>query len=409
MRKPIKLSYRFTVLALSILIMTVAFGVQSTFGVFFKPMSGKFGWDRAATSGPFALYLVVYGIFCIIVGRLSDRIAVWKLVSAGTIVLGMGYLLMSTISSLWQLYLYYGVIVAVGLSTMYVPLVAIVARWFGKNRGLMSGVAISGIGFGIGLVPPLASHLIVSFHWRTAMVCLGSGVIVLILILAQFLRKIPQADTTPAEISVTKKVGSVAVKSYTLSEALRLPQFWMIFIAWALFGFFYQMPIVHIVPYATDLKMSAVEAATIMTTIGLVGIPGRIGLGYISDKLTNRVTAGISFTVIGLSFVGLALVHSVWMLYVFAVIFGLLFGIGVLLVPVVAEYFGFKELGLITGIVIFASSLGGAISPPLAGFIYDKLGNYTLAFVICAVAGITGGLTVWLLKPTSTNQTSVRY
>jgi MFS family permease len=396
-KKP-RFFYGYVIVAVCFLVMTLGFGAQNTFGVFFKPMAVEFGWSRAATSGPFALYMVVSGILSIISGRLSDRFGPKLVVSLGGAVLGAGYILMSRTDNLWELYLYYGVLVAAGSSSMYVPMVAMIARWFTKNRGLMSGIGIAGIGFGIGVMPALASWLLEKFQWRTPLWIIGVSVGAAIILLAQLLRnRRPEPDTS--DKSSGKSAAAPAETGLAFNEAVKTRQFWMIFMAWICYGYFFQIGVVHLVPYATDLGMTAVAAAAVLSIIGIIGTAGRIGLGFIGDKFGNRRTLYISYALIGLSFLGLAVSHTVGMLYVFAVIFGALFGVGILLVPIIAEYFGFKGLGLISGLVVFSNSFGGAIGPPVAGGIFDASGSYTIAFISCAVIGVAAGVFIWLLKP----------
>ena len=378
--------------------MVVVYGAQASFGVFFKPMLNQFGWNRAETSGPFALYMVVSGVLSFVSGRLADRFGPRKVVAVGGLILGVGYLLTSQIQNLWQLYLCYGVLVAAGSSAMYVPPVAMLAKWFTKRRGLMSGVGISGIGFGIGVVPTAATQLIVSYDWRVALLVVGSVSLVLLLILAQLLRASPEAADATAN-KRQKDAAQNTLKGFSFREAVKSRPFWMIFIAWLFYGFFFQLGVVHIVPYATDLGMTAVAAATVLTVIGIVGIFGRVSLGLVGDKFGNKKTVFISFGVMAVGFLGLSLSGTIWMLYLFAVIFGALSGIGILVVPTLADYFGFKELGTISGAVVFANCLGGAISPPLAGAIFDSTGKYLAAFIICAVLGLGAAVIIRLLKP----------
>jgi OFA family oxalate/formate antiporter-like MFS transporter len=142
-----------------------------------------------------------------------------------------------------------------------------------------------------------------------------------------------------------------------------------------------------------------VKAAGILSIIGLVGTTGRIGLGLLSDKMGNRRTVYISFVVMGLAFLGLAFAPSISMLYFFAVVFGCLFGIGVLVVPMVTEYFGFKQLGVISGAFVFSNSMGGAIGPPVAGYIFDVTGKYQIDFIGCGIIGLAAGMIIFMLKP----------
>jgi MFS family permease len=398
-RKKSRFYYGYYILAACFLIMVVVYGSQISFGVFFKPMLTEFGWTRAETSGPFALCMIVSGVLTIVSGRLSDKFGAKIVVTIGGLIIGVGYLLMSTVSSLWQLYLYFGVLVAAGSSAMYVPVVSLIARWFVKGRGLMSGIGIAGIGFGIGVIPAAASQIIVTYSWRTALVVMGLGSVILLSLIAQLLK-----DRPAEQLAEKKPSGGVStlpepINGISLQEAFKTKKLWMMFIAWIFYGFFFQVGMVHIVPYATDLGLAVVVAASVLTTIGIVGGFGRIVLGLIGDRLGNRRTIYAGFLITGLAYAGLSLSHSVWMLYTFAAIFGALCGVGVLLIPTVAEYFGFKDLGAISGIIVFGNSLGGAISPPLAGAIFDLSGSYQIAFILCGVLAVAAGIIVWLLKP----------
>jgi MFS family permease len=173
----------------------------------------------------------------------------------------------------------------------------------------------------------------------------------------------------------------------------------MLIIAWIFYGLFYQVSIIHIVPYGTDLGMTAVAAATILMIIGLTGIPGRILTGFSGDRFGNQNTMLFCFALLALAFLGLVFSHSVWMLYVFAVIFGSFSGVGILVTAFTAERFGLKTLGAITGAVVSANSLGGAIGPTLAGSIFDTTGSYHIAFLVCGIMSVICCVLVWWLKP----------
>ncbi len=391
--------YGYVIVAACFLIMTIAYGAQNTFGVFLKPLSGEFYWSRAATSGSFALYMVVSGLLSIVSGKLSDRIGAWKIVAGGALCSGTGYLLMSTMHSLWQLYLYYGVLVAAGSSAMYVPMVAMIARWFTKNRGFMSGIGIAGIGFGIGIMPPIASALLLASDWRTTLLIIGGGVMVLICLLSLLLRHHdrPATNTFRSDPDQNDQINGSA--GINFRQAARTSRFWLFFAGWFFYGFFFQSAVVHIVPHASDLGLTAVRAAGILSIIGVIGTVGRVSLGFVGDKLGNRRTIYSSYTIMGLAFIGLAFISDLSMLFVFAVLFGFLFGVGVLLVPMVTEYFGFKQLGIISGAIVFSNSLGGAIGPPVAGAIFDLTGNYQADFLVCGIIALAAALMIFLIRP----------
>ncbi len=175
----------------------------------------------------------------------------------------------------------------------------------------------------------------------------------------------------------------------------------MIFGGWVLYGFIYQIGLVHIVPYATDLGLTAVVASTLLTVIGIIGIFSRIGQGIAGDRFGNRQTVLVSYILMGLGYAGLTVSQTTGMIYAFAVIYGSLYGAGILLIPLVAEYFGYKNLGMISGALIFSNSIGGALGPLLAGGIFDATGSYQWAFALCAAGGVAAGVIIWLVKPVS--------
>jgi MFS family permease len=385
--------------------MTLVSGAQASFGVFFKPMLNEFGWTRASTSIPFSLNLILSGLFSIIAGRISDKLGPRLVVTFGGIIMGAGYMLMSGITNLWGLYLTYGILVALGSSTMYVPLVSMVTRWFPEKRGLMVGIGVSGIGFGIGVVPAIASQLMVIFNWHISLLIVGSASLVMVAALAQFLKAQPapvlQDNPHPAKPNIP-----VRAVGLSFNAALKTGQFWMIFTSWLLYGFFYQIGAVHTIPYATDLGMSAIAAATLLTIIGLIGVFGRAGVGYIGDKFNNTATLAVSFILIAVAFFTIVLSGTIHMLYFYAVIYGLFSGAGVLLASINAEHFGLQSLGAITGAIIFGNSIGGALGPAVAGYIFDKTSSYHLAFILCGISAVAAGISIWLVKPSKKTQTT---
>ena len=379
-RKKSRIYHGYGILAACFLIMTLVAGAQASFGVFFKPMLNDFGWTRASTSLPFSLNLILSGLFSIIAGRISDRLGPKLVVTIGGIVMGIGYLLMSRIVNLWGLYLSFGILVALGSGAFYAPLVSLLTKSFPQRRGLMVGIGVSGIGFGIGVVPAIASQLMISTDWRTSLLIVGGASMILIVALAQLLKARPEPELSDKNI---KKETNLTLPSIGISfaEALKTQQFWMIFITWLLYGFFYQVGAVHIVPYATDRGMSALAAATLLTIIGLVGIAGRTFLGFTGDRFSNKTTLAVSFMLMAVAFLTISASNTIPMLYVYTVIYGFFSGVGILLASINVEYFGLQSLGAITGAILFGNNIGGALGPTLAGYIFDATDSYRLGLM----------------------------
>jgi MFS family permease len=390
--------YAYVVLAICFLNMLLVAGSQYCFGVLFKPMIVEFGWSRAATAGPFALSLIMSGVVSMAAGRLSDRLSPRFIVGFSSLIFGVGVILLSRITSLWQLYLIYGVVIGIGSGGMYTPLVTMLTRWFPSNRGLMAGIAISGIGFGIGVIPLFVSAMMESSSWRSAILIIGIIGLVLLTSSALFLKN-PSSVTEAGLTASSRDSLSPTQEDYTFGRALHLRKFWLFFIAWLCYGFFFQVGLVHIIPYATDLGMPATSAAMVLTVIGLIGTAARIGLGFSGDRFGHKSIIFIAFGALALAYLGLTVNNSIWMVYVFAIFYGCFSGVGVLLAPVVAEYFGSRILGSVVGTLVMVNFFGGAVSPPLAGAIYDMTNSYQMAFLICCLLCLIAFIMIILLKP----------
>ena len=394
--------YGFVVVAAALCIVIIAHGAQYTFGIFFKPILTEFDWTRAAASGAFSLYLVLWGLLSIFVGRLNDSFGPRIVMTVCGFFLGLGYLLMSQISVLWQLYLFYGVIIAIGMSGAWVPLISMVPRWFVKRRGLITGIVTSGSGIGTILLSLVASRLISVYGWRISYIVVGSGVLILLMLAAQFLRRDPQqvGHLPYGEDEAKGESLNSQAREFSLQEAIHTGQFWLVCAIFLCFGFNLYTIMVHIVPHAIELGISPIIAANIIVIIGGVNAAGRIIIGYSSDRIGVKPSLLISFILMGTALLWVMVAKEVWMLYLFAIIFGFGYGgLAALTSTVTAELFGLRSLGTIVGVVMFSFTLGGAIGPLLAGNIFDISGSYNLAFLLCTIISATGIILSSILKP----------
>jgi MFS family permease len=397
-----KFFYGYVVAAAALLIVIIAHGAQYTFGIFFTPLLNEFGWTSAATSGAFSLYLVLWGFMGIFMGRLNDRFGPRIVMTVCGFFLGLGYLLMSQIGTIWHLYLFYGVIIAIGMSGCWVPLISTVPRWFVKRRGMMTGIVTSGSGIGTILLSLVASRLIAEYGWSRSYIMVGAGVLVLLMLAAQFLRRDPrQVGQLPYG------GGGVEAESQDLSalglcfrEATKTRPFWVVCALFFCFGFILYTIMVHIVPHAIELGISPIIAASIIAVIGGVNAAGRIGMGSAGDRIGNKQCLIISFILMTVALLWVMAAREIWMFYLFAVIFGVGYGgLAALMSPVPAELFGLRSIGTIVGVVMCSFTIGGAIGPVLAGRIFDVTGSYNVAFLTCTAVGITGIILSVLLRP----------
>jgi len=394
--------YGYAIVLATFFILVVTWGTLYCFGVFFKPVLTEFGWTRAATSGAYSLCLLLSGFFSIIAGRLSDKVGPRIAVTACGLLMGSGYLLMSQISAIWQLYLFYGVLVGMGLGCAYIPLGSTIARWFVKRRGLMTGIAVSGIGVGTMIMPPLANWLISNYGWRTSYIVSGITVLVLVILIAQFVKRDPSRVGLVPYVENGVKPESLHFKGggFSLQRAIHTRQFWILCVIFLCFGFFLQSIIVHIVPHATDLAISPACAAYILAIIGGLSVAGRIVMGNAGDRIGNKIALTSCFSLMLVALLWLLAAEELWKFYLFATIFGFAYGgLVALLSPILAELFGLSSLGAILGVVTFSWSIGEAVGPALAGRLFDVTGSYELAFWACAALCIIAVILVLFLRP----------
>jgi len=394
--------YGYIVVMAAFLIMVAIFGLYYCFGIFFDPVLMEFGWARAMTSGAFSLSMVVYGLLNVAAGRLTDRFGPRVVVTIGGFLIGLGFLLMSQISVVWQLYLFYGVVIGAGMGGNFIALLSSVARWFVKRRGMMTGIVMAGIGIGTLIGPPVASWLISVYSWRVSYVILGSIVLVIAVLAAQFLRR------DPAQVGQVALGGSerekqrprLVMEGFSFREATYTSQFWITFVMLLCFGFCLYAVLVHIAPHAIELEISATNAASILAAIGVASILGKVLLGIAVDRIGGRLGFIICFTLASVALFWLVPATEIWKLYLFAAIFGFAYGgCGASEAPLVAELFGLRSHGLILGVINLGFTIGGSLGPLIAGYIFDITGSYQLAFLIGAIVGIVGFILAAVLRP----------
>jgi MFS family permease len=340
----------------------------------------------------------------IVMGGLTDRLGPRLVVTFCGFCFGLGYLLMSLVHSVWQLYLFYGIIVGTGMSGLWIPILSPIVRWFAGRRSLMTGIVISGLTVGQLIGPLVISRLIAAHGWRLACIFMGGVVMVMIVLLAQFLRRnpgraapLPGGPGEPAGREPKPGGGD-----FILGEAVRTRQFWLVAAIFFCVGFAAFSFAVHIVPNAIKLGISAVTAANILAINGGIGIIGNFVLGgIIGDRIGNWKAFLIGAVLMAAALFWLVPAREVWMLYMIALILGIgLGGVGTSESPLIAGLFGLSSHGLIYGVAGLTWTFGGAVGPVVVGYLCDVLGNYQLAFLLCAVVAVIGLGLLMTLRPT---------
>ena len=267
-----------------------------------------------------------------------------------------------------------------GIGLAYVPSVAAVQHWFTHHRVLAGGIAVSGIGAGNLLVPPLAAWWIELWGWRGAYL----GLMTLTLLAA-----VPAALLLGGRAATRAAAAGTALPGMTLGAAMRSRLFWLMYAVAFLIcvGFF--VPMVHLVPYAQDVGLSEAQGVSLVSLLGLGSLLGRFLMGSVAVRLGHARSLVAIGAGLGLLFLVWWGAQSYWRLAAFAVSFGTLYGGYVALSPAAsAELFGLNGLGSILGALYTAGGVGGLIGPPVAGLIIDRTGRYEPAIVTALVLGL---------------------
>ncbi len=235
MRNPITnkpLHYGWIVVAGSMTVLAISSLTGFSFGIFLKPVTSEFGWERGSFSLAVSITLLGSGLLSILTGRLSDKHGPRFLVTAGGLLVGTGFLLMSRITALWQVYLIFGFLIAVGTSTMVVPITSTIPRWFATRRGIAMGLTFSGVSIGTIIGPILTQSLISIQGWREGYMMLGVVSLLLAPLVAQVLRHSPeQVGVRPYGEDQSRRNEPTTETSYasvSLKQAMRTSRFWIL-------------------------------------------------------------------------------------------------------------------------------------------------------------------------------------
>jgi MFS family permease len=384
--------YGYIILILSFAISLIIFGIYFSIGIFLKPMLNEFGWTRTMVSGSVSVSWLVSGVLGIVMGGLNDRVGPRFVVLICGLSFGIGCLLMSQISTIWHIYLFYGILIGAGTS-LPIPLMSTLSRWFVKRRTIITGIYLLGSGIGGILVPPLASWLTLNYDWRLSYIIMGGLLILVILTTSHFLKRDPsQMHQLPdGNTIVIEKETRAAIMGISLKEAITTRQFWLIFTGFFCFSLAMNTINVHLVPHVTDLGIPAAVAATVLVILNAAGILGRIGLGSLGDKFGNKRLFMLTLFLLAISFAGFIFTRELLWLCLFVVLFGLAAGSGITQQsPLVAGIFGLRSHGLIFGFVCLGHTMGAAIGTTLAGYLFDQTGSYLSTFITCGAASVIG-------------------
>lgn len=379
------------------------------------------GWTKAQTQIVFSVGVAVFAVVMVVAGRMMPKTGPRKLTIYSAVALGLGYILagVSGAENYFTTLLFVGVLGGAGIGFGYVVPIAVGMRWYPDKKGLITGLAVAGFGFGATLWMTLAGklgaigggELIKNIGMSNTFIVLGV-IFLIIILLGSIWMKFPEADWKPSgwKPTETKKAATMSgTVDFTSGQMLKTFQFYMIVLTYA-FGAgagLMSIGLMKLWPMeamqASGIPKEVASAAATMAMaifFALFNGLGRILWGMISDKIGRKPSIAIMMATQG-AFV----ILFQWMagnqttLYLFAVLIGFNYGGLFSLFPTItADIFGNKNFGQNYGWVFLAYAIGGIIFPILGGKLGD-LGNFPLAFTICGILCFVAVITIYLVRP----------
>ena len=417
MKTPMRLPFFYGWVIVAVTFVTMAIGVnaRTSFSLFFPPIINEFGWERGVTAGAFSFGFLVSAVASPLIGRMMDRFGPRAVMEIGTGLMAAGLLLAPLTTQPWHLYLTIGALVGAGSVCLgYSGQSLFLPNWFNRRRGLAIGLAFAGVGIGSMTLLPWVQYMIEQTGWRTACTAMGILILVVLAPINLLVRKRPEdiglRPDGDAELMATsaKPVSNIvdpdwAATDWTLQRALRTARFW-----WISLGYFGGLYIwyavqVHQTKYLLDIGFSPSVAVWALGAVSLLGIPGQIYLGHLSDRVGREwiwAASCFGFAVCFAALIALAYMPSLILIYVMVFAQGALgYGLTSIMGAVVVEIFQGKHYGSIFGTIMLAALAGGAAGPWVTGLLHDRTGNYTIAFALgIAVSGLSA-LAIWLASP----------
>jgi MFS family permease len=407
--------YGWVIVAVVFVSMGIGVNARTAFSLLFPPILSEFRWDRAVTAGAFSFGFIVSAVMSPLLGRMMDRLGPRAVMELGVGLMAAGLLLAPLTTEAWHLYATLGVLVGGGSVCLgYSGQSLFLPNWFVRRRGLATGIAFAGVGIGSIVLLPLVQVVIDSAGWRTA--CWSMGLLVLIVLapINLLLRKRPEdmglrsdGDAEPGASAAAQPSNVVdpawAAVDWTLRRAMRTARFWWIALGYFCGLYAWYAVQVHQTKYLIEIGFSPTIAAWALGLVSLVGIPGQIALGHVSDRIGREWvwTAGaLGFAVCFLVLLLLQAFPSTALLYVMVATQGALgYGLTSVLAAIVVEIFQGKQFGAIFGTVMLAALAGGALGPWATGALFDIYGNYTVAFWIGVVVSLVSIAAIWRAAP----------
>jgi sugar phosphate permease len=386
-----KLYYGWIVVLITFLALLISSGVRTAPSVIIKPLEADFGWDRASISFAFAISLFAFGFGAPIGGSLVDRLGPRRVMLTGLGLTVVGLLPLLSMSELWQLHLFWGLLVGVGTGMVTNVLGATVAlRWFNQYRGVVVGIFGAASAAGQLLFVPALIALVTAAGWQTGIGVVAVVVGITVVPVLIFMRNRPEDMNLKPLGEPTLVTAKVDARKTTLREAVRTRDFWLLAGSFFVCGYTTNGLIgTHLLPHSLEHGFVEGDISWALAVMGLMNIFGTMASGWLSDRYDNRKLLAAYYGFRALSLAMLPFIIEMRGMLIFAVIYGLDW---VATVPptvnLTAKRFGRASLGTLYGWIFCSHMIGAGLATYAGGLFRDMLGDYTVIFISAAVLGV---------------------
>ena len=378
-------------------------------GTILVALERQFGWSRTALSGAFSLARVEGAILGPVEGFLVDRVGTRKMVFIGYILMGLGFLWLGQVETLWAFYASFMLITLGSGLGGWLAIIAMVNNWFTRQRTFAMASAMSGIHFG-GLLVPLLALGIEAFEFSGAATIIGVFLLIVVGPAAKAIRNHPEDMGLQPDGDSDNSSESVLTEDdepdFTAAQALRTPAFWILTVMQVASSVAIVTLALHLVPKLTDMGMTLSGAGTVVLTYTIVALPSQFLSGYFADRLPKTLMIAIFLAIQGIALTIIAFADTILLAYIFALLYGIGFGgRNPLTTAIRGEYFGRKAFATIMGISQFPMNIGMIGAPLFAGYMFDTTNSYVIPFSVFAILTFFGAfLMLFVKKPRKLTQ-----
>ena len=409
-----KVHYAWMIIGILSVTQIVVMSISMASGIMVAPLNdpdGDFGWGMGVIGGGLAMYFLVGALFSPLAGWLGDRYGVRKILIVCGVLFAVGMISLGFVTTLWQFFLVFGVILAVTEAISFVSLITAANIWFRRRLGMAVGILWAAGGIGSAALAPLVAYLLETVGWERAFVYIGVVGGGVILLLVPFFRNRPvdmgiepygtRSDDAP-EVQWSGWAQNLRLKVF--NQHIRMTkEFWNLPLIHALGCAGHGIILIYSIPIAVEQGISLTAAALILSLINIFSVISRFITPIVTERMGAKPAMTVALALQGITVIILFGAQEPWSFYLFAVLFGIGFGGEMSAYPVVnRQYFGDGPMGTFFGIETMGALLGHAVATALAGFILFATGTFTPILILSMGFSFTGVAVILTLAP-STN------